>query len=80
MVSYEGRIIMHTQIYLPAPRRQSSSSLTVVGVLYPCASVHLSLVSSSDAGGWTGDGITLPGAVDLEGTVSNLCPRTSTHL
>jgi hypothetical protein len=67
MVSYEGRIIMRTQMYLPVPRRLSSSSLTVVGV-YPHASAHL---SSSDAGGWTGDGITLPGAIDLEGTISN---------
>jgi len=67
MVSYEGRTTMRTQMYLPAPRRLSSSSLTVVGI-YPCASVHL---SSSDAGGWTSDGITLPGVIDLEGTISN---------
>ena len=69
-VSYEGRIIMHTQMYLLARRRLRISSLMVVGT-YPCASVHLSSISSSDAGGWTGDGITLPGAIDLEGIISN---------
>lgn len=38
-----------------------------------CISLCLCLLSQSDTGGWTGDGITLPGAIDLEGsTISDL--------
>jgi hypothetical protein len=33
------------------------------------------LFSPSHVGGWSGDGITLPGAIDLEGTISSLPPE-----
>jgi hypothetical protein len=67
-VSYEGGIILRARMYRAVLYRQSTSSLTAVGV-YPSACAHL---SPFDAGGWTGDGITLPGAIDLEGTAFNL--------
>jgi hypothetical protein len=67
-VSYEGGIILRAQMYRAVLYRPSTSSLTAVDV-YASVSVHL---SPFDAGGWTGDGITLPGAIDLEGTAFNL--------
>ncbi len=41
----------------------------------PCVFSHSPVI-----GGWTGDGITLPGAIDFEGTIPNLLIIRKNHL